>query len=275
MARSRHHSRMARCKKRKLYRIDTLIDAHVWLRKADAKVIPDYLETLSRFGLQRLNSGEADSILDADGNIAATRDGNWQMGGTAVNAMFRLVDRWRVTDQATRALFLQTKDAESLASAMTGETAGLLTLEPKRYMETQERVAAVKEMAATFAGAVFVTLNNTLQRFREDIGIKASDAKWTSSGWLIQEYSIGEIASAASINFRHHDEWAATSAPNDQQLRSMRVLAKVLGCDATDQSGHPTVRTNVCDQMLASVCGGSPDLLAERMFEYCKAIAVF
>jgi hypothetical protein len=51
-------------------------------------------------------------------------------------------------------------------------------------METQERVAAVKEMAATFAGAVFVTLNNTLQRFREDIGIKASDAKWTSSGCL-------------------------------------------------------------------------------------------
>lgn len=238
-------------------------------------VIPDYLETLTRFGLQRLNSGEADSILDAAGNIAVTRDGDFQMGGTAVNAMFRLVDRWRVTDQATRALFLQIKDAESLASAMTEETAGLLTLEPKRYMETQERVAAVKEMAATFAGAVFVTLDNTLQRFREDIGIDRLDAKWTSSGRLIQEHSIGEIASAASNNFRHYDEWAATSPPTPQQLRSMRVLAKVLGCDAVDQGRRPTLRTNVCDRILATVCGGSPDSLAECMFEYCKVIAEF
>jgi hypothetical protein len=239
-------------------------------------VIPDYLETLARFGLQRLNSGEADSFVNAAGNIARARDGDWQMGGTAVNAMFRLVNRWRVTDQATRVLFLQIKDAESLASAMTEETAGLLALgEAKLYLEIQERVEAVKEMAATFAGAVFVTLNNTLRRFREDIGIKESDAKWTSSGWLIQGHSIGEVASAASNNFRHYDEWAATSAPTNQQLRSMRVVAKVLGCDAVDQRGHPTLRANVCDRMLAPVCGGSPDVLAERMFEYCKAIAGF
>jgi hypothetical protein len=239
-------------------------------------VIPDYLETLSRFGLQRLNSGEADSILDAAGNIAVTRDGDFQVGGAAVNAMFRLVERWRVIDQATRALFLQIKNAESLASAMTADTAGQLTLgKVKLYLETQEQVAAVKEMVASFAGTVFVTLNNTLQRFREDIGINESDAKWTSSGRLIQEHSIGEIASAASAKFRHYDEWAATSTPTTQQLRSMRVIAKVLGYDATDQRGHPTLRANVCDRMLAPVCGGSPDSLTERMFEYCKAIAGF
>lgn len=238
-------------------------------------LIPDYLETLSRFGLERLKSGEADCILNAAGNITVTRDGDWQMGDTPVNAMFRLIDRWRVTDQATRALFLQINEAENLASAMTAETAGLLTLEPKRYMETQERVAAVKEMAATFAGTIFVILNNTLQRFREDTGIKESDAKWTSSGRLIQEHSIGEIASAASANFRHYDEWAATGSPDARQLRSMKVLAKVLGCAAVDQTGHPTLRANVCDRMLAPVCGGSPDALAERMFEYCKVIAGF
>jgi hypothetical protein len=92
---------------------------------------------------------------------------------------------------------------------------------------------------------------------------------------FILEQSIGEIASAASINFRHYDEWAATSAPTPLQLRSMRVLAKVLGCDAVDQRVPPTLRANVCDRMLALVCGGSPDALAERMFEYCKAIAGF
>lgn len=238
-------------------------------------MIPDYLETLSRFGLQRLISGEADCILDAAGNIAVTRDGDWQMGNTEVNAMFRLVNRWRVTDQATRALLLQIKDAESLASAMTEEIAGLLTLEPKRYVETQERIEAVKEMAATFAGTVFVTLSNALQRFRKDIGISESDAKWTSSGRLIQEYSIGEIASAAAANFRHYDEWDATSTFKPQQLDSIQVIAKVLGYDATDQRRHQAFRGNVCDQILASVCGGSPDLLAERMFEYCKAIAGF
>ena len=266
---------MARRKKRERSRIDTLIDAHVWCQKADAKVIPDFLETLSRFGLQRLNSGEAPPLLDAAGNIATARDGDWQVGDTEVNAMFRLVNRWRVTDQATRALFLQIKDAESLASAMTEEIAGLLTLEPKRYVETQERVEAVTEMAASFAGTVFVTLNNTLQRFRNDIGIKESDAKWASSGRLIQEHSIGEITSAAAANFRHYDEWDATSTPKPQQLRSIQVIAKVLGYDATDQGGHRTFRGNVCDRMLAPVCGGSPDALTERMFEYCKVIAGF
>jgi hypothetical protein len=239
------------------------------------KHIPDYLETLSRFGLQRLNSGEADLVLDGNGNIAITKDGNLQMGVTPVNAMFRLVERWRVTDHATRAMFLQIKDAESLASAMTEETAGLLTLEPKRYMETQEQVEAVREMAASFAGTVFVTLNNTLQRFRNDIGIKESDPKWTCSGRLIQEHSIGEIASAAAANFRHYDEWDATSTPNPQQLRSIQVIAKVLGYNATVQGGHRTFRGNVCDRMLAPVCGGSPDALTERMFEYCKVIAGF
>lgn len=185
----------------------------------DNMVIPDYLETLSRFGLQRLS--EADLVLDAAGNIAVTRDGSWQMGVTAVNAMFRLVDRWRVTDQATRALFLQIKDAESLASTMAAETAGLLTGgEAKLYMETQERIEAVKEMAASFAGTVFVILNNTLQRFRGDMGIEKSDPKWTSSGRLIQDHSIGVIASAAAANFRHYDEWAATcTQPRDTQSK--------------------------------------------------------
>jgi hypothetical protein len=238
--------------------------------------MPDYLETLSRFGLQRLTSGEADLTLDAGGNIAVTKGGDFQMGGTAVNAMFRLVERWRVTDQATRSLFAQIKDAESLASAMTVKTAGQLALgKVKLYLEIQEQVLTAKEMAASFAGTIFVTLNNTLQQFRKDIGINELDAKWTSSGRLIQKHSIGEIASAASANFRHYDEWATTSAPTTQQLRSMRVVAKVLSRDAVDQRGHPTLRGNVCDQMLAPVCGGSPDALTECMFEYCKAIAGF
>jgi hypothetical protein len=238
--------------------------------------IPNYLETLSRFGLQQLQSGEADLTLDANGNIARTRDGDWQMGSASVNAVFRLVERWRVTDKASRALFLHINDAESQASVMAVEAAQQLALhETRRYLETQERIAALKEQSASFAGTVFVTLNSTLQRFRQDLGISESDAKWTSSGQLIQERSIAEIASAASANFRHYDEWAAASTPNGLQLGSMRIIAKVLGCDVVDQSGHPTLRTNVCDRMLAALCGGSPDVLAERMFGYCKAVADF
>lgn len=61
------------------------------------------------------------------------------------------------------------------------------------------------------------------------------------------------------------------------QRHSIQVIAKVLGYDdATYQSGPPNaIRTNVCDRVLAHVCGGSPDSLSERMFEYCKVVAGF
>jgi hypothetical protein len=235
--------------------------------------IPDYLETLARFDLEKLKAG-ADLCLDANGDIAITRDGYLQMGNTTVNAMFRLVEKWRATHETAMVLFAEISKANNLTATMVEAAQHQLVLsQTRQYLEAQEQIGAVKEVSATLAGTVFVTLNNTLQRFRKDIA--ASSQAWESRGPLVHGRSIGAIASAASANFRHYDEWAATPVPTRQQLESMEVICGVICCDAVDHRGHRTLRTNVCDQLLAAVCGGSLEALDDRTFEFCKAIADF
>jgi hypothetical protein len=194
------------------------------------------------------------------------------MGDTPVNAMFRLVERWRATHETTVVLFAEISKAENLLATMVKVAQEQLELgHTRQYLETQEKIGAVREVSTTLAGTIFVTLNSTLQRFRKDIA--APSEAWESRSPLVHGRSIGAIASAASANFRHYDEWAATPVPTGQQLESMRVICSVVGCDVMDQHGHRTLRTNVCDQLLTAVCGGSLETLDNRTFEFCKAIA--
>ncbi|MBK7301100.1 MAG: hypothetical protein IPI79_12675 [Moraxellaceae bacterium] len=62
-----------------------------------------YNETLARFQLEKLKVC-ADLHVDKSGNIAITRDGDLQMGNTQVNAMFRLVERWRHSESTINEL---------------------------------------------------------------------------------------------------------------------------------------------------------------------------
>jgi len=235
--------------------------------------IPDYLETLSRFGLEKLKTG-ADLCLDASGNIAITRDGNFQMGDATVNAMFRLVERWRATHETAVVLFAEIRKAENAIATMGKAAQEQLALgQMRQYLETQEQIGAVREVSTTLAGTIFVTLNNTLRRFRKDIALPPQ--AWESRGPLIHGRSIGAIASAASANFRHYDEWASTPEPTRQQLESMEVICGVMRWDVTDQNGYRVLRTNVCSQLLTAVCSWSLETLDDRTFEFCKAIVSF
>lgn len=55
--------------------------------------VPDYLETLDRFGLGWMRKGG--DLQIKGGGIAVTPDGDLQFGDTRYNALFRLVQRWR------------------------------------------------------------------------------------------------------------------------------------------------------------------------------------
>jgi hypothetical protein len=99
--------------------------------------------------------------------------------------MFRLVERWRATHQTSDVLFEEACGAQDLACAMTTAAEEHLVLHKTReYLEMREQVAAVREISTTLAGTIFVTLNNTLQRFRKDLGASSQDCE--SHGPLIQ-----------------------------------------------------------------------------------------
>jgi hypothetical protein len=74
-------------------------------------ILPDYNQTLERFGLDVLKV-TCDLVLDDNGNIAKTRDGDLQFGAPKHNALFRLVERWRVSQPTIDSLFGSLKQAK-------------------------------------------------------------------------------------------------------------------------------------------------------------------
>ena len=191
--------------------------------------LPDYYETLGRFGLDELKT-RVDLQLTASGDIAVTRDGDLQMGNTRVNALFRLVERWRQSDSTINELFRPmlraARQLDELQMARANDEGPSLRLNPKAYHEVTGSILECQSVSATLAGAVFVVLNNLLQRFRLDLG--ASDDDWSAAGTMINTYSVGEIIASAAANFRHCDEWASSKTPTRTQRRSMDVLCGLL-----------------------------------------------
>jgi hypothetical protein len=71
-------------------------------------------------------------------------------------------------------------EAEKLASAVAASAAGhQATNRTRLFLAAHEQLGAFKEMSATFSGTVFVTLSNTLQRFRKDMSLSENGGEWT------------------------------------------------------------------------------------------------
>jgi hypothetical protein len=234
--------------------------------------IPCYFETLTRFGLQELKQG---GVQAHNGNWAVTPDGDFQFGNTRVNALFRLVERWRVNQPTLEQLYWDLLSrAERLKEVMKARAQGLgpsWCREPVQYHEETEALGDYESGASVYAGAILVVLNNLLQRCRQDL--HASEAQWVSAAPKIEGYSVGVVFEAAAANFHHHDEWARAVKIDDRQRASMEPLCAVLGRDLWTQ-GRPTLRANVCREVLLKISDGSTDRLYRLMFEFAKALAV-
>lgn len=238
--------------------------------------LPGYNETLKRFGLGELKAG-LDIQLTKDGDIAMTRDGDIQMGNIQFNALFRLVERWRRSESTINDLFnpmiRAARQLDELSAARKQDVGPHLHLHHEAYHEVTESILEYESISSVLAGSIFVVLNNLLQRFRLDLNV--SDAEWKSSGTMINNYSIGEIFSAAAANFRHHDEWASTKTLKKIQIDSMEVLCGLLSCPVLTLHGFPTIRTNVCGDILKNISHGSADRLNQITFEYAKALSKY
>lgn len=232
--------------------------------------------TLSRFGLERLKVG-LDLQLTKSGDIAITRDGDLQLGNTQKNALFRFVERWRYSESTIAELFgpmvQEARTLERLSGARERDEGPSLSQAPQTYHDETEAIAEAQLISSTLAGSIFVILNSLLQRLKLDLNASADE--WHTSGPVIGGFSVGEIFAAAAANFRHYDEWAATRAPKENQTFSMKVLCGVLNTPVLTTWGFPTIRTNVCGEVLILLCRGSVESLHEITFDFAKSIAKF
>ena len=233
--------------------------------------IPGYFETLTRFGLQELKEGD---LQVHDGNWAVTPDGDCQFGTTRVNALFRLVERWRVNqptlEQLYGDLYSRAQRLKEVLKAGAQGRGPSLSREPVQYHEESEALGDYESGASVYAGAILVVLNNLLQRCRQDL--RASETQWVAANPKIEGHSVGVVFAAAAANFRHHDEWARATKIDERERASMEPLCAVLGKDLWTQ-GRPTLRTNVCREVLLKVSEGSTDHLYRLMFDYAKTLA--
>lgn len=232
--------------------------------------VVDYFETLDRFGLLELKSGG--DLQIKDGDIATTRDGDLKLGDDRFNALFRLVQRWRLNESAIGDLFANTEVyAQRLTQVMGERSNGIgpsLGADPEAFHEMTDVIGESESGASVFAGSILVVMNNLLQRFKFDLNV--SREKWCSSAPHFSGYSLGEVISAAAANFRHHDEWASSPHPTNQQLVSMNILAPILGVQAIDERGFRTIRSNVCREILEALSAGSVEHLHSHLFKFAQ-----
>ena len=206
---------------------------------------PTHDETLERFGLERLRQG-LDLQLTTAGDIALTRDGDLALGNRQSSALFRLVQRWRQSKSTLDDLFGPMARAslqlDALIADRENDRGPRLWKEPAAYHEVTDRILEYQSISSVLAGAVFVVLNNLLQRFRLDLGASLIESAMAAPAF--NGRSLGDVVAAAAANFRHYDEWASTEVPTKIQLASMVVLCDLLDQPVQTERGFPTIRSN-------------------------------
>ena len=89
---------------------------------------------------------------------------------------------------------------------------------------------------------------------------------------LTEGYSVGAIIDAAANNFRHHDEWAKTEPPSQQQLRSISVIAAVLKIAIKPNGGRHPFRRNVCPDIVVVLSQGSFEIMNRNIFAFANSM---
>jgi hypothetical protein len=236
---------------------------------------PSYEDAVKTYGLTPLAGGLDLAANEARNNLVFTVDFDYQLGDKTQNAFHRLLMRWRYNEPMLRANFDFIKYAfnrEDNLEAELNEVAATITAAEsiERYHKIREEVGVLSFGRDAAAGCIMVVLTNLLRRLWVDLNKPDS---WTTGGTHIESYSIGAIMEAAAANFRHHDEWARTEPPIEQQLRSIPVIAAALKEPiAANGSRHP-FRGNMCPEVLLAVSGGDFKTLNQRVFEFARALA--
>ena len=234
--------------------------------------VPSYDEVVRTYQLEIVKPG-GDFKVTATGDLELTRDGDLKLGNDKFNAMFRLVQGWRFNAPALEILFNFIVCASEEQQKLESERETVFSSDfdessVQKYHEFQDKIGAYEYSSPAYAGAIIVTLNNLLIRFKEDL--KASQDNWKECAPLIEGCSVGSVIEATANNFRHYNEWKTTDPPTRQQLRSIRIIAAVLREPIQPDAARHPFRRNMCPDVLEVLSSGSYDILNRNVFEFAK-----
>ena len=202
-----------------------------------SEAVPPYDHLIARNSISALES--SGDLTLRNGDIALTRWGDLMFNNADYSAFVRLVQTWRynfpamsATYRSMQRTFDEEASAEHTLNSLGGKPWGpalgpLGGLDPDGYHAASDRIAAARASRGVYSATIVLFLSRLLATFRADIS--ANMAEWCGSGSLIAGCSFGQIVEAAANNVRHADEWLTASPPTSQQLKSVNVLAAVLG----------------------------------------------
>ena len=244
---------------------------------------PSYEDVVETYGLAILKAGGALSV--ENGEIAMTKDGDLKLGDTVHNALFRLVQAWRLNAPHLRFLFelvrsmlIRRKNLgekmnkignEQSADFDTGKYPEVETEVIRRFHEVIDEQGAAEYGYATYAGCVVLLLSGSLLRFKNDIEGTATD--WNKAAPLFNGCSVGQVIVAAANGFRHDDEWTKTRPSTPKQRASQKVLATALRGTLANHGRAPGRCPEVLDMLSR---GGDFDRLTENLFTFAHNVAL-
>jgi phosphoribosylformylglycinamidine (FGAM) synthase PurS component len=229
----------------------------------------DYLAIANRFNLEPLKHG-GDFRLDL-----TTRDGDIPIGNAIHDALHRLVVRWRFNAPTIKVLFDIVMDAAAKKNRLENEINEIATqvlrnpMAMERWHEIQDELGIEAFGPEACAGAIMVIVTAMLRREWKDLNTPTT---WGSNP-IFAGQSFGAVVESAANNFRHFDEWAATTDATVLQMKSMSILAPVLGLTLDPTGKRHPLRGNICPEILLVLSNGTFESLMDQFFRFARSIA--
>lgn len=237
--------------------------------------VPTYESIVRKHALGAILAG-GDLQLTPRGDIAVTADGDLKFGNDKCNAVHRLVLRWCFNARILETLFtLVMQESQRMQQAESDRNfIGGSLFTNRALIETFHALAGDKAAGefggAACGGAIMVVISNILLRYKHDL--KSVNPKWEGIEPKCSGYSFGEVVVAAANNFRHHDEWARTTAPDVRQQKSIDVINAALTYSGLVSASVAPWRRNACVDLVKVIGGSDFAQLEQRFFEFAKAV---
>ncbi|WP_146030137.1 hypothetical protein [Methylocella silvestris] len=219
----------------------------------------------------------------ANGDLALTKDGDLQIGSPSYNAMFRLVQAWRLNAPAMRLMFDTVHELRRTKPEREKELDAIFGRGPAngRFLESDDvslyhmvndAIGALEVSREALAGSLMIVISSLLDRFRNDLD--ASLKRWNLGNPSFGGYSAGQVVTAAANSFRHADEWKkAQFSKKDatkEQRRSMDVIRSARGLADGPQAYYAS---DISEAVLDLLSEGDFERLAKVILSFANGIA--
>jgi hypothetical protein len=244
-----------------------------------------YEELMNKHNIVSIMGGSDLAIDPVTGDLKMGKRGDLMWQGKAHNSMFQFVRDYEMKAPRLKAQFAEILESHIKEAGLVDALNKHAEETAKSWMQNQPHHSDGEEMHAlsdsrgatcvgreVCAASIFVTFNTMLQALKDELEV--DNQKFLQSGPLYTAQSFGNVVWAASNNARHADEWrvewVANGAFNNQQLKSIRVLAPVLGYEEKD---YKHLAGEICARILEIVSGGDFDILERGLFTFANNLA--